>query len=365
MAGPASPSSSPRPLLLAWALLGLLGVTLLGGALQTVPGSDSDGDLAISVVGPVPGGNWTAAGRAPGTTGTISQSFEWRYKDRDWRLDVTVDEAFLEHYLQKERLHYSHDYAAYVLDTSDDPWVTHLAQRLDRLYEDAGITGKDKLNGILAFVQHLPYGLDKDTIGHSEWPRYPVETLFADATDCEDTVVLYVSILRALGHDAVLLSPPRHMAAGVALDDHEGTHEVHDGKRYYYAETTGTNWRIGRLPARFDDTTIRVIPLDPQPIMARPTWTVEETNDTVRVIVSVQNVGDVPIHDVTIGARFTFASGKVWHANSCPPADLAAESALTCTVTLRQPGSGHAVRIGAWASSEEVRDRSDSRLWST
>jgi len=51
------------------------------------------------------------------------------------------------------------------------------------------------------FVQQvIPYRPDE-----WEYPRYPVETLVDVAGDCEDTSILYASILRTLGRGAMLV----------------------------------------------------------------------------------------------------------------------------------------------------------------
>ncbi len=56
----------------------------------------------------------------------------------------------------------------------------------------------------LAFVQAtITYALDP---GLFEYPRYPVETLVDLVGDCEDTAILYASLVRTLGQGALIVA---------------------------------------------------------------------------------------------------------------------------------------------------------------
>jgi hypothetical protein len=89
----------------------------------------------------------------------------------------------------------NYEYALYVLDPLDDPTLEDLARLL------AGRAGEGDLafaECALSFVQGaIRYAADPTGI---EYPLYPLETLVDGRGDCEDTTILYVSLLRALGH---------------------------------------------------------------------------------------------------------------------------------------------------------------------
>jgi len=118
---------------------------------------------------------------------------------------------------------------------------------------------------VLSFVQSLEYTSDKVTTGYDEYPRFPLETLADHGGDCEDTSVLYATIMILLGYDAVLFliidedSNTGHMAVGIALEGESGYFIQHQSKKYYYAETTGENWRIGQIPDEYKGATIQVL----------------------------------------------------------------------------------------------------------
>lgn len=103
----------------------------------------------------------------------------------------------------------------------------------------AGMTDDEKARTILDFVQDaISYETDEQSRGSDEWYKYPYETLFDGTGDCEDTSVLFVTIARALGLDAVLVSMDGHMAAAVTMTECTGTSYELDGKTYWYCETS-------------------------------------------------------------------------------------------------------------------------------
>jgi len=62
---------------------------------------------------------------------------------------------------------------------------------------------------------------------------------------------LLVSLLNTIGFDAIMISPPGHMAAAIWCENcDEGTYEL-NGKKYVYIETTVSGWPIGKVPPQF------------------------------------------------------------------------------------------------------------------
>ncbi|GAF98968.1 unnamed protein product, partial [marine sediment metagenome] len=85
------------------------------------------------------------------------------------------------------------------------------------------------------------------------------ESLVDKQGDCEDSSVLFASLLDALGYDVVLLlyywkvdgKKLGHMAVGVHLDgDHGSFIRDETGKKYFYCETTTISYVVGKLPPK-------------------------------------------------------------------------------------------------------------------
>jgi hypothetical protein len=112
----------------------------------------------------------------------------------------------------------------------------------------------------LAFVQSLPYALDALTTPFNEAWRAPIQTLVDTKIDCEDSSILYAALLANLGIDVALVLVPGHMLTAVA-GDFSGDHGRMDGKRWYFAETTGLGWPIGVLPEDYAGDEALLLPV--------------------------------------------------------------------------------------------------------
>lgn len=87
----------------------------------------------------------------------------------------------------------------------------------------------------------------------------PHGTLFDQVGDCEDTVFLFASLLLARTVPCVVLEYPSHVAVGVGVEGVQGDYYEHEGRRYYYAETTinkfdedknmERDYKIGEFPS--------------------------------------------------------------------------------------------------------------------
>lgn len=142
--------------------------------------------------------------------------------------------------------------------TTSDPHIQHIVRDLDEHYDD-----EEKLaEHALAFVQSL---FDEEDIDN--YPKYPIETLVEGGGDCEDASILYATIMKALGFDVALLDFPEHVMVGVAFQGpvpisvRGRWHYEYEGKRYYPAETTGQNWRIGDISEEDRESEVTVYPL--------------------------------------------------------------------------------------------------------
>ncbi len=117
--------------------------------------------------------------------------------------------------------------APILLVDSEDPNVVKVADHILSITEDG--TDYQKISAALCFVQTaIRYASDGDLYGTDEYWATPSETLRYHAGDCEDTSVLLISILGAMGIDSVLLDYPGHEAVGAYIDS---------AQDYLYCET--------------------------------------------------------------------------------------------------------------------------------
>jgi len=155
-------------------------------------------------------------------------------------------------------------YEQYILNTYDDEWMENLANHFAEQGEEEGWTEYQTICFILSFVQNLPYTSDLVTTGYDNYPRYPVETVVDQGGDCEDSSILFASIVRELGYSValILLSEGEHMAAGVCvtqglIDNWQQPYSLiyyttDNGIIYAYCETTSNCWRFGEMPDGLD-----------------------------------------------------------------------------------------------------------------
>ena len=65
-----------------------------------------------------------------------------------------------------------------------------------------------------------------------------------------------------MGYGVVLISPPGHMAVGVKGGEGiYGTYWKYEGSKYYYVETTGDGYGIGRIPPEYAHSTATIYPM--------------------------------------------------------------------------------------------------------
>lgn len=112
----------------------------------------------------------------------------------------------------------------------------------------------------LAFVQSLPYKFDVLTTPYDDAWRAPLQTLVDREIDCEDSSILYSSILSGLGIENALILIPNHMFTAVT-GNFSGAFLAYQGKKYYVAETTGLGWKIGEAPNNYKNSIAQILPI--------------------------------------------------------------------------------------------------------
>jgi hypothetical protein len=122
---------------------------------------------------------------------------------------------------------------------------------------EQGYDEKQTMEFLISFVQSMEY--QKDPV--AEYPKFPAETIVESGGDCEDTSVLLAALLGSLGYQVILLSPPGHMAVGVACASCTGLDLEYEGGHYFYVETTAPGYGIGEIPEMFAGCNMTAIPL--------------------------------------------------------------------------------------------------------
>ncbi len=236
----------------------LLIVLLISGFLIS---ADAFAEDALSFVQIVEG---MTQQRPSNTRQTIGRRYVWNFKRRPYTVLMTIDLEKYNSYSGKER------YDIPKLVEEGRTTIGNLTREFQRIFkQNRNWNRQDRVDFVLSFVQSLPYTFDDVTTGYDEFRRYAVETLIEGGGDCEDTTILVAAILRGLGEKAALIFTPGHIAIGVS-GDFTGSSLTYNGIKYFYCETTGTGWTVGKLPASVGKTVEAIVPLSPSKVGPAP-----------------------------------------------------------------------------------------------
>ena len=156
--------------------------------------------------------------------GYMRRRFQW---ERDGKLrvwELLIPYSLYQIYKGTVRIPLvdTYRYGDYVIDSRDDPTIEDYATAL---WNRVGQDDDEFIREALAFVQGaIRYQADPPGIEH---PLYPLETLADGDGDCEDTAILFVSLLRARSVPCKLAfvdtnddRTPDHVLALVAIPSH-------------------------------------------------------------------------------------------------------------------------------------------------
>lgn len=124
-----------------------------------------------------------------------------------------------------------------------------------------------KVNFVLGFVHGIPWTDDKTT-GYDDFYKYPTETLAEGKGDCEDTSMLFASILSGLGFESALFYLPGHIAVGVK-GNFTGWSLPFKNDNYFFCETASQNYTLGMMPEDFKNVDVTVMPITPNPVPSK------------------------------------------------------------------------------------------------
>ena len=150
--------------------------------------------------------------------------------------------------------------------TTYDDSIKSLSNMLMNQIIQYGYNDIESINFVLSFVQqNIEYEDDGISTNVSEYWKFPVETLVEGTGDCEDSSILFQSIIKNMGYDVVMIfyiidDETGHLSTGININDSLNGYAVtYNNMDYYYCETTSNGYQIGDKP---DD-----IPKDPELII--------------------------------------------------------------------------------------------------
>ena len=222
---------------------------------------ESPGDYYMTIEGTTADGKEYNGYRILYVDGYLERTWEFEY-DSMTITDISLDILFSDYIEYMDKLSVSeradnskerqkHDSQFVVVDK----YITSLAEQFKALQAKYGWTDIETAGCILAFTQYIPYQYDSDTHGESEYWNFPVETLYLNMGDCEDTSILTSAIYKAMGYESALILMSGHMAVGILGTDLSGysdfkkSHKTFSKSGYYYGETTSTTYELGEVPS--------------------------------------------------------------------------------------------------------------------
>lgn len=303
--------------------------------------------------------NWTYAGTRYTWTMNITDTSYTYFRGLD-RPERRYQEAGV--------WHVQPAYDIYVSTSDDDIFINRLGEKLLEIARQEGFSDDEALSFTLAFVQGLRYTSDSVTTGLDEYPRYPVETLVDEGGDCEDTSILYASLVLAMGYGAVMVSPPGHMAVGVAAAESvPGASYTFEGQRYLYAETTGDGYGIGQIPDQYDSDTVDVYDLAAKPLFAMEVEFGTVTRDGKQVILlKATQTGSARAEAVTLKATVGKTGITPYDEAQCEAGDVEPGTVVECRLLLdlnKVPRGARVVVRCFVQDGQYIYDETDSTAW--
>lgn len=91
-----------------------------------------------------------------------------------------------------------------------------------------------RVDALLLMIQSsVIYTSDDEVYGCNEFWAKPLETIYHMKGDCEDTAILFCSVCKYMGIDAIMLYNDTHVGSAVNVEGASGYSYVYDGKEYF------------------------------------------------------------------------------------------------------------------------------------
>ena len=203
---------------------------------------------------------------------TVTVLYQTNFSENQQIISLSVPYETYDYYHNRRHPSWNLNFE-YVRDyiTPNEPLIVKIVETVDNLTQSE----EEFANSLLNLVQDKMYGLNIRYYPTTEL-KYPIETLVEMGGDCDAHSILYATLLKSAGIEAVLLISNEvlsdgfhHVAIGVhlenppehSLSEFDDLVITYNGKSYYYAETTNAYWRVGDLPPKFENLTFQILPL--------------------------------------------------------------------------------------------------------
>jgi hypothetical protein len=182
----------------------------------------------------------------------IKQAFAFTFQNKSFAWELSIPLKTYLYYKEKPRVTDTSKYNAMATDSYANSQISQLVRQINDAILQYNYNKTDTVNLVDAFVQALVFANNDETTPYDNYPRYPIETLFDQSADCEDTSILTAALLYRLEYSQVIFvfSEKKHVAVGVYVPAAVGLDGwEYQAKRYIYLETTGNTWTLGHAPS--------------------------------------------------------------------------------------------------------------------
>lgn len=239
--------------------------------------------------------------------------FAWSYDGNQWTWSLSIPKSLYDSYKRvsvSDRTRNGPEGYDFLVSTKDS-FVKQVANKLHEAASQKGYGAYETVSFMLAFVQSLPYTSDYVTKGYDEYPRFPIETLVDDGGDCEDTAILFATLVLIEGYGTVFVSLPNHLAVGVlGSSDIAGSYYTYNSGRYYYCETTGDNWGIGDIPSQFEGVSAYIYPINLNSQYVPTNWSGGGSDSTTPYLSGITLVAALGVIFVIVALGLFFSRSK-------------------------------------------------------
>jgi hypothetical protein len=288
----------------------------------------------------------------------------WKYKSREWTCHLEIRKDIYNYY-RNDRTHMSDSFLRYILSDYDRSYIRDIVKTLRQSGKEAGYTDYDNVMNVVAFVQSLTYMSDYKSTGQKDYVRYPLETIVDGGGDCEDTSVLIAAILNEMGYGVLLVLFPNHLALAIKGDETlQGIYYLYDNERYYYLETTDSDWNLGEIPDKYKRSNPKLIQIKKKPLVYLKSYEInseEYDRETVvfRVTCSIENTGPSVAHNVNlyVTAMANKDKEKVWAEKMVELGDFKETDGGVFDVYLRVPRN-NALTFGMTVAGDDFDSQS-------
>ena len=202
----------------------------------------------------------------------IEHSWVVPFKNQNYTFSISIDTQLYNKARNKERLRRG-DFKYFPSMVEEG---TEALQDLNREFKRVTSTWnkESQVNFVLAFVHSITYIKDERT-GFDEYYKSAIETLGDEEGDCEDSSILFASILSGLGFELALIVFPGsrfvqgHVGVGVK-GNFQGDYCRDGNNEYYYCETTSPGWKLGVFPPGYEYRRREIMPIHPNPNPPKP-----------------------------------------------------------------------------------------------